>query len=69
MSPWHKDAEEEAAAVGGQKREAGSLPWGMENRTKAGAYTRSRLSSTGATPGHGHELSLVIRWTEQLKLS
>ena len=36
---------------------------------EAGAYTRSHWSSTSATPGHTHELILVIRWTEELKLS
>jgi hypothetical protein len=35
----------------------------------ARAYTRSRQSSTLATPGHIHELSWFTRWTEELKLS
>jgi len=38
-------------------------------RGQAGAYTRSRLSSTSATAQHIHELSRDIRWTGVLKLS
>jgi hypothetical protein len=36
---------------------------------QAWAYTRSRHSSTLATPGHIHELSWVVQWREALKLS
>jgi hypothetical protein len=36
---------------------------------EAGAYTRSRYSSTRETPGHVHELSWVTWWTEELMLS
>ena len=35
----------------------------------AGAYTRSGYSSTGSISGHIHNLSWVMRWTEELKLS
>jgi len=46
-------------------------PWykNFKGHITAGADTRSRRSSTGASPGHIHELIWDIRWTEELKLS
>jgi len=47
----------------------GEVFLGQYGGMPAGAYTRSRQSSTLATPGHIHELSWVTWWTDELKLS
>jgi hypothetical protein len=61
---WAKGYSRKGAALYGLRRFDDAIA-----AYEAGAYTRSRQSSTGATPGHIHDLMWVIRWTEELKLS
>jgi len=55
---------------------AATMAWGVgypfdtiKTRIQAWAHSHSLYSSSRATPGHIYDLSLVIRWTEKLKLS